>query len=374
MQNRNNNVAPVTLLVGTRKGLFVARSDTAGMGWDVEGPHIAGYEVQAAFLDPRNPKWGYAAADHPVWGKHIYRTTDGGCNWEPLPEVPRHGKDDDDPHSLRMIWSLAPGADSEPDTLYAGIEPPGLFVSRDRGESWQPLEAFNAHATRDRWHPAKGGLAVHSIQVDRRDAKRIYLALSAGGVYRSLDGGVSFEPVNHGLRAPYLPEANAVAGQCVHRLLMHPARPERLYQQSHHGTYRSDDGGEHWQEITAGLPSDFGYALATDPRDPDSLFVIPEESSQFRATVGGRLRVYATRDGGRSWAACTEGLPQRDVFVTILRDGLDCDGNDPCGLYFGTSSGHLFGSRDGGASWDLIAGFLPGILTVKAMAAQETEA
>src|SRR5690554_5959036 len=138
MQNRNNYVAPVTLLVGTRKGLFVARSDTAGMGWDVEGPHIAGYEVQAAFLDPRNPKWGYAAADHPVWGKHIYRTTDGGCNWEPLPEVPRHGKDDDDPHSLRMIWSLAPGADSEPDTLYAGIEPPGLFVSRDRGESWQP--------------------------------------------------------------------------------------------------------------------------------------------------------------------------------------------------------------------------------------------
>lgn len=359
--------APVALLVGTRKGLFIVRPDGARRAWRVEGPHLAGYEIQRAFLDARVAGRGYALAEHPVWGRHVYRTGDGGHTWHPLKEIPRHGRDEG-PDSIRMLWSLAPGAASEPDTIYAGIEPPGLFVSRDAGESWSPVTAFNQHPTRDAWAPAKGGLAVHSIEVDSRDPDRVFVALSAGGVYRTLDGGRGFEAVNSGVRAPYLPEAAPVAGHCVHRILLHPRDPNRLYQQSHCGTYRSDDAGGHWQEITAGLPSDFGYTLASDPADPDSVLVIPERNSQFRATVDGRIRVYRSRDGGRRWTALEDGLPQANAWVTILRDGLDSDGLDPCGFYFGTSSGHLFASTDGGDHWRLVCGFLPGILSVSARA------
>lgn len=363
--------ASVTLLIGTRKGLFVACSDGARDRWQIEGPYLAGYEIQRAFLDARVTGRGYALAEHPVWGKHIYRTDDAGQSWQPLPEIPRHRKDES-PQSIKRLWSLAPGAEAEPDTIYAGIEPPGLFVSRDAGGTWAPLAAFNGHPTRNTWAPAKGGLAVHSIEVDPQNSQRLFVALSAGGVYRSSDGGGSFEPCNEGVRAPYLPEAQPLAGHCVHRILLHPRDPSRLYQQSHTGTYRSDDDGRHWQEITAGLPSDFGYALASNPADPDSVLVIPERSSQFRATVDGRIRVYRSGDGGRHWSALTDGLPQTQAFVTVLRDGMDSDGLAPCGFYFGTSSGHLFASVDGGDHWRLLNGFLPGILSISASAEAST--
>ncbi len=361
----------VTLLAGTRKGLFLVRSDAARERWQVEGPHLAGYEVQRAFLDPRQPGAGYALAEHPVWGKHVYRTADVGRTWAPLREIPRHRRDEG-ADSIRRIWNIAPGADAEPDTLYAGIEPPGLFVSRDRGESWSPLAAFNNHPTRSTWSPAKGGLAVHSIQVDPADGRRLFVALSAGGVYRTLDGGCSFEPINAGVRAPYLPDPHPASGQCVHRILLHPRNRRRLYQQGHCGTYRSDDAGAHWHDISAGLPSEFGYALATDPADADSVLVIPETNSQFRATVDGRIRVYRSRDAGRTWISASKGLPQENAYVTILRDGLDSDGLQPCGFYFGTSSGHLFASTDGGDNWRLLCGFLPGILSVIACATGTT--
>jgi len=355
------------VLVGTRKGLFVARSDSRRHRWTLEGPHLAGYEIQAAFLDPRCPGRGYAAAHHPVWGIHVHRTEDAGHTWQALAEVPRLGNDDS-PDALRMIWCLAPGAAESPHTLYAGIEPTGLFVSHDAGESWRTLPGFNRHPTRERWSPAKGGLALHSVQVDPDEPHRLYAALSAGGVFRSDDAGERWHACNRGVRAPYLPERNPVAGHCVHRLLVHPAGGGRLFQQSHNGTYVSDDHGDHWEEITGALPSDFGYALATDPRDPDRLYTVPEEDSQMRATVDGRLRVFTTDDAGRHWRALQSGLPQENVFVTVRRDGLDSDGLAPLGLYMGTSSGHLFASRDAGTDWHLIAGFLPGILTVRAAA------
>ena len=357
--------AAVQLLIGTRKGLFIAHSDAERQHWTIDGPHMPGYEIQAAFLDPREPTLGYAAAHHPVWGIHIYRTEDGGQHWSPLREVPRH-REDDDASSLTMIWSLAPGAADRPGEILAGVEPPGVFVSTDRGEQWQALVGFNDHADRAQWHPAKGGLAVHSVQVDSHDGNRFYAAMSAGGVYRSDDRGVTWRAHNHGIRAPYLASAEARCGHCVHRLLVHPAQAERCYQQSHHGIYRSDDGAEHWQEISVGLPSDFGYALATDPQDADCIYCVPEESSQFRATAEGRLRVYRSRDGGTTWEALTDGLPQNNVFVTVLRDGLTSDGLDPLGLVLGTSSGHCFASADGGEQWQLIAGYLPGILCLNA--------
>jgi len=355
----------VRLFVGTRKGLFIAESDASRRGWRLEGPHLAGYEVYHALPDPRRQGTVFAAVNHTVWGVHIHASHDGGRNWSLLPAVPAPDSDQG-LGELRAIWYLAAGHSSEPDTLYAGVEPAALFVSRDRGDSWHTVEGLNAHPTRESWQPAKGGLALHSIHVDPRGTGRIYAAVSAGGVYRSDDGGVSWKPVNRGVRADYLPRELPEVGHCVHRLVLHPARPDRLYQQSHCGCYRSDDRGEHWQEITAGLPSDFGYAIATDPADPDTVFVIPEESSHLRTTVGGAITVYRSRNAGHDWQPLTRGLPRENAYVTILREAIDTDDLQPCGVYFGTSSGHLFASRDAGDSWELVTGFLPRILSVRA--------
>jgi photosystem II stability/assembly factor-like uncharacterized protein len=354
----------IVLLIGTRKGLFRATSDTTRREWRIEGPQLAGYEVYHAFLDPRDPSTAYAAVRHIVWGVHVHRSDDGGRNWTLLPSVPYHGLSGADP--LRAIWYLAPGHSSEPETLYAGIEPAALYASRDRGESWSPVDALNEHPTRAHWQPAKGGLALHSIYIDPRDARRIYAAVSAGGVYRSDDGGASWTPANRGVRAEYLPDTQPEVGHCVHRIVLHPAQPDRLYQQSHTGTYRSDDRGDSWIEITDGLPSDFGYAVATDPSDADVVYVIPEESSHVRTTVGGAITLYRSGDAGANWEPLTRGLPQQDAYVTILREAIDTDDLDPCGVYFGTSSGHLFASRDRGDSWEILAGFLPRILSVEA--------
>lgn len=353
----------VALSIGTRKGLFMARSDAERRDWSIDGPLLAGYEIQRAFIDPRDGRTGYAAAHNPIWGVHIYRSEDAGRSWQSLTDVPRHGVDDSG-DNLQTIWGLAPGADTEPDTLYAGIEPPGLFVSRDRGASWQCLDGFHTHPTSHLWHPAKGGCAVHSLMVDPANPQHLFVALAAGGVYRSRDGGETWQPCNAGIRAPYLPGHAPIAGHNDHTLRRHPHG--RLYRQSHTGTWRSDDDGDSWQEITAGLPSDFGYAMGLDPRSADTLFVIPEDSSQFRATVDGRLRVYRTEDGGASWQALRSGLPQSHCYVTILRDGLDTDGLAPLGVYFGTSSGQVYVSTDGGEQWASLPCTLPPILSVNA--------
>jgi hypothetical protein len=350
----------ILLLIGTKRGLFLARSDAERAHWTLSPPMLAGHEVYHAFIDPRDGHTGWAATDHAVWGAHVYRSDDAGTNWKLLEAAPHHG----DARGLKAIWFLAPGPATEPDTIYAGIEPAGLFVSRDRGASWHGVEALNLHSTRTAWQPAGGGLALHSVMVDPREPERLYCAISAGGVYRSDDGGAAWLPRNVGTRADFLPQKQPEIGQCVHKLLLHPGMPDRLYQQNHCGTYRSDDRGDSWTEITAGLPSDFGYALALDGRDPDTVYVIPEESSHMRATIDGRLRVYRSRDGGGSWQSLENGLPQEHAYVQVLRDGFAADGLQPTGLYFGTSSGHLFASRDGGDSWQLVAGFLPKILSV----------
>ncbi|MFW5947497.1 MAG: WD40/YVTN/BNR-like repeat-containing protein, partial [Gemmatimonadota bacterium] len=289
----------VTLFVGTRRGLFVATSADR-RDWDLEGPFLEGREVYYAFRDPRTGR-AWAATSHRVWGAHVHTSVDGR-DWELLDAAPHHADD----RGLAAIWYLAPGPPDEPDTLWAGIEPAGLFISRDAGGSWAPT-SLNEHPTRDTWQPAGGGLALGGIQHDPSDPARIYCSLSAGGVYRSDDGGDSWAPVNEGVRAGFQPRRFPESGQCVHKLRLHPARPERLYQQNHCGVYRSDDRGDHWTEITDGLPSDFGYALALDPADPDVAYVIPEESSHMRATVDGRLRVYRTGDAGASWTALTRG-------------------------------------------------------------------
>jgi hypothetical protein len=348
----------VTLLVGTRRGLFLARSRDR-VRFHMDGPHLEGREVYHAIRDPRSGVL-WAATDHKVWGAHVHRSDDDGHSWHVLEAAPHHHEDP----GLKAIWFLAPGPPDEPDTLWAGIEPAGLFVTRDAGRSWEGVDSLNQHPTRDTWQPAGGGLALGGIQHDPGEPRRIYCSLSAGGVYRSDDAGRSWRPANAGVRADFLPRRYPEAGQCVHKLRLHAARPERLYQQNHCGVYRSDDRAETWLEITDGLPSDFGYALGLDPHDPDTAFVIPEQSSHMRTTCDGRLRVYRTTDAGATWQPLTTGLPQQHAYVSVLRDAMDNDTLDPVGLYFGTSTGHLFASADRGDSWTLVAGFLPKILAV----------
>lgn len=360
----------VILLIGTRRGLFIATSDDSRRTWQISPPQLSGREVYHAIVDPRDGRTIWAATTHAVWGTHVHRSVDLGATWELLEAAPHYP----DERGLKAIWFLAVGHAAQPARLYAGIEPAGLFFSDDAGTSWQGVSALNEHETNDTWEPAGGGLALHAIQHDPRDPQRIYCALSAGGVYRSDDGGATWTPKNRGTRADFLPDRYPATGQCVHKLIVHPARPDRLYQQSHCGVYRSDDRGDSWSEITGGLPSDFGYALATDPRDADVLFTIPEESSHMRATVDGRLRVYRTRDAGATWQPLTDGLPQEHAYVSILRDAMTNDALDPVGVYFGTSSGQVFASADGGEHWHMVAGFLPKILSVTAAAVRRSAA
>ncbi|MGD8734474.1 MAG: hypothetical protein PVI08_08295 [Gammaproteobacteria bacterium] len=360
--------ADIRLLVGTKKGLFRLHGDAGMSRWSMDGPHIEGYEVIHTAAHPARPGTFYAAVTHPVWGAHIYASRDGGGTWASLAGVPRH-EDARYGTDLKSIWYLAHTPDGR--RMYAGIDPAGLFFSDDEGETWQPADGLNDHPTNVSWEPSRGIFAVHSIHIDPADPTRVWAAISAGGVYRSEDGGQSWRPANTGVRAENLPNRFPETGHNVHRLVMHPRQSSRLYRQCYNGTYRSDDGGDTWTEITAGLPSDFGYALVTDPADPDTVFQIPESSSHLRAPVDGRLRVFQSRDAGATWASVSPVLPQEHVYVTVLREAMDADDRAPCGLYFGTSGGHLFAASEAGAEWRMIAGFLPRILSVKAHSISE---
>jgi photosystem II stability/assembly factor-like uncharacterized protein len=355
----------VKLLVGTDKGLFLLRSRGPDAGWTMEGPHMPGHSLLCVAQTPGRPDELLASARHNVWGAHLYRSSDGGTSWNSLDHVPHHppGRHD---NSLNAVWGLAWTPDGT--RLFAGIDPAGLFVSDDRGASWRDVVSLNEHPTRSAWEPSRGIFAVHSICIDRAAPDHMIVAISAGGAYRSDDGGVSWTPANRGVRAENFPERYVEVGHNVHRIVMH-AGSGRLYRQCYNGSYRSDDGGREWTEITAGLPSDFGYAIACDPNDADTVFQIPESSADLRTTVDARLRVYRSGDGGASWASASAGLPQEHVYATVLREAMDTDAFAPCGAYFGTSTGHLFASRDRGDSWKLIASFLPRIQCVKALAA-----
>ena len=356
------------LLVGTEKGLFRVRAGATGGAARIDGPHLAGLRVQNLVAAPGQPRRLLAAVDHPVWGSHIHASDDLGRHWASLDATPRHpqGRHRE---ALKAIWHLAWSPDGR--RLYAGIDPAGLFVSEDGGASWADVPALNEHATRGAWEPSRGLFAMHSICVDPGDPAHLVVGVSAGGVYRSVDGGASWQPANAGVRAENLPERYPVAGHNVHRVVMHPADGRRLYRQCYSGTYRSDDGGASWSEITAGLPSDFGYAIACDPAAPDVVLQIPESSSHLRTTVDGRLRVYRSEDGGRSWRSASAGLPQQHAYVTVLRDAMNANPAAADEFAFGTSSGHVFLTRDGGAHWELLAEFLPRVLSVHFAVAEE---
>ncbi|HMI99999.1 MAG TPA: hypothetical protein VK488_09220 [Gaiellaceae bacterium] len=347
----------LAVLVGTRKGLFVLRGDEDRRQWTVEEPLLTGWDVFHAITHDGAV---YAAANNFVYGATVQRSTDFGKTWERSEGL---GLPEESGLTLEKTWHVEPGADG---TLWLGAAPGVLFRSEDKGTSWQPVESLNAHPTRERWNPGAGGMCTHSIQIDSKNDQTIYIAISAAGVFRSDDGGETWVPKNKGTAADFIPDDPfPEVGQCVHKLLVHPAQPERLWQQNHCGVYRSDDRGENWERLEGnGLPSGFGFPLALDPRDPEVALVIPEVGAENRVTPDGRLGVYKTTDGGKSWELSSNGLPE-PAWGAVMREGMSFDRLDPSGVYFGTQSGSVFVSPDGGGEWIEAASQLPTILSVE---------
>jgi photosystem II stability/assembly factor-like uncharacterized protein len=357
----------VLLLVGTMKGAFLFRSNGARRTWDVAGPYFPGHAVYAMAYDARAGRrrlWASANSMH--WGADLRTSDDFGATWT-QPAQANVKFPSDAGLSLANIWQIRVGPNEQPNVLWCGVEPASLFASHDAGETWELVRGLHDHPHRPRWEPGGGGLCLHTILPDPADPRRMIVAISTGGVYRTDDGGKSWRARNSGVRADFLPDKHPEFGQCVHKVVQHPKRPRTLYLQNHWGLYRSDDGGDSWQDIAEGVPSDFGFPMVVHPHDPDVVYIVPLESDGFRATPGGRLAVYRTRDGGGSWEPLTKGLPQKQAYETILRDGMAADALDPAGIYFGTRSGKLFGSPSGGAAWSLLADGLPPIVCVKAV-------
>ncbi|HYC62865.1 MAG TPA: exo-alpha-sialidase [Thermoanaerobaculia bacterium] len=357
----------VLLLVGTMKGAFVLRSSKARGGkWDVGGPYFAGSAVYAMAYDGRAGRHRIWAAPNSMhWGGLLRWSDDFGETWT-NPEEANVKFPEGTGAALKQIWQIAPGLDSEPDTLYCGVEPAALFVTRDAGESWSLVEGLWNHPQRPRWEPGGGGLCLHTILVDPENAKRVRIAVSTGGMYVTEDGGATWRPSNKGVRAQFLPDKYPEFGQCVHKVVQSKRNPDRMFLQNHWGLYRSDDRGESWNDVANGVPSDFGFAMAAHPRDADTAWIVPLESDEFRCTPEGKLRAYVTRNAGAKWEAQSKGLPQKGAFETVLRDAMAVDSLDPAGVYFGTRNGKLFGSADEGKKWSVIADGLPAIVSVKA--------
>jgi len=355
------------LLVGTMKGAFVLKSDRSRTNWEVGGPYFPGRAIYAMNYDGRdgrNKLW--AAVNSSFWGSYLSASNDFGKTWTE-PETYGVKFPDDTETSLKQIWQIVPGNHDEPNTLYCGVEPAALFRSDDAGETWSLVKGLHDHPHRPQWQPGGGGLCLHTILPDPKNKERMHIAISTGGVYRTDDGGKSWAARNVGVRAQFLPEGQRYPefGQCVHKIVNHPSNPQRLFLQNHWGLYRSDDGGDNWTDIANGVPSDFGFALEIDHNNPNTAYIIPLESDEFRCTPEAKLRVYKTSNAGDSWEPLTNGLPQENAFETVLRDGMSGDEQQPMGLYFGTRNGKLFGSNDAGKSWFTIEEGLPQIVCVK---------
>jgi len=354
------------VLVGTVKGLFVLRSNAARKRWDIGGPYSVGSPVYTAAFDSRqgrNRLWW--AQQSFRWGTSLLSSDDFGKT-ATAPETYPIKFPADAGWTLKNIWQICLGGDDQPDLMYCGVEPSALFESRDAGKTWSLVKGLFDHPHRAKWTPGGGGQCLHTILPHAVDPKRMIVAMSTGGCYRTDDGGANWQARNEGVRAEFLPEKYPEFGQCVHKIGVNRAEPDRLYLQNHWGLYRSDDFGNSWRDIAKGVPSDFGFCLVVHPHDPDKAYIVPIESDEYRCTPEGKLRVYRTRNGGGSWEPLTRGLPQKNALETVLRDALAADTLDPAGIYFGTRSGKVYGSNDEGNSWQLIHEGLPPVVCVKA--------
>ncbi|TAN33908.1 exo-alpha-sialidase [bacterium] len=363
----------VRLLVGTRKGAFVLTSDASRKRWEVDGPHFAGWEIYHVKGSPANPERLYASQSSGWFGQVLQRSNDGGKSWEAVGNqfsydgTPgKHTWYDGSPHpwEFKRVWHLEPSL-SDPETVYAGVEDAALFKSSDGAQTWSELPGLRTHQTAPGWAPGAGGLCLHTIVIDPSNAERMFIAISSSGVFRTDDAGQSWRPANRGLRSNYIPDPDAEVGHCVHRIAMHPSRPNVLFMQKHWDVMRTDDAGESWREISGDLPSDFGFVIDVHANEPDTIYVIPIKSDSQHFVPDGKLRVYRSRTGGDEWQALTNGLPQKDCYVNVLREAMAVDSLDPCGVYFGTSGGQVYASANAGDTWAPIVRDLPAVLSVE---------
>lgn len=351
------------LYVGTRKGAFIAESEDRRR-WRLRGPFFRGYPTFDIELDPRDGRTIYAAVNSEHWGPMVHRSRDGGRSWKRASSPPHFAPEDK--LSVERIWQVAPGPPDEPEQVYAGVDPAGLFRSDDGGATWSAVEGLNRHRTRSRWQPGGGGLCLHTILPHPKDPREVTVGISAGGIFTTRDAGENWVPEGQGIRADFLPSKFPEVGHCPHKIARDARQPARLFQQHHNRVYKREDGEARWKDINRGLPTRYGFALATHGTEGNTAYVIPLAEDRFRSVPDGRVIVYRTRDGGRRWSPLRRGLPQKAAYLSVYRDGLATDAEDPGGVYFGTSTGQLFGSRDDGESWQLIAQWLPPILSVSA--------
>jgi BNR/Asp-box repeat len=363
----------VRVLVGTKKGAFILESDARRKHWNVSGPHFGGWEIYHMKGSPVDPNRIYASQSGGWFGQIVQRSDDGGKTWEPVGneftyagETGTHQWYDGTPHpwEFKRVWHFEPSL-TDPDTVYAGVEDAALFRTTDGGKTWHELPALRQHATGNRWQPGAGGMGLHTIILDPTRPKRITIAISAAGAFRSDDGGDTWKPVNKGLTSKYIPDANADVGFCVHHLAMNPLKPDTLYMQLHWNVNRSDDGGDTWHLISGNLPTDFGFPVEVHAHDPETVYVVPIKSDSEHYPPEGKLRVYRSKTGGTEWEALTNGLPQENCFVNVLRDAMAVDRLESCGVYFGTTGGQVYMSPDGGDHWSAIVHDLPAVYSVE---------
>jgi photosystem II stability/assembly factor-like uncharacterized protein len=363
----------VRVLVGTRKGAFILASDAKREKWEVSEPHFAGWEIYHVKGSPADPNRLYASQCSGWFGQMIQRSNDGGKTWEPVGNkfvyegVPgTHQWYDGTPHpwEFKRVWHLEPSL-TDPDTAYAGVEDAAIFRTSDGGQNWQELAGLRGHGSGPKWAPGAGGMGLHTILLDRAHPGRISIAISAAGVFRSDDAGATWQPKNRGLQSQHIPDPTAEVGHCVHRIAMHPLRPDVLFMQKHWDVMRSDDAGESWREVSGNLPTDFGFPIEVHAHEPETIYVVPIKSDSEHFPPEGKLRVYRSRSGGNEWEALSQGLPQRDCYVNVLRDAMAVDSLDSCGVYFGTTGGQVYASRDAGESWTAIVRDLPAVLSVE---------
>jgi len=384
------------VLVGTKKGAFILTADGKRQNWEVSGPHFAGWEMYHLKGSPVNPDRIYASQTSGWFGQIIQRSDDGGKTWfqpgtppgeqtgpggAPKGESnkfvydasPETGKPltthqwydgTQHPWEFKRVWHLEPSL-TDADTVYAGVEDAALFVSRDGGKNWKEMPGLRGHGTGPKWAPGAGGMGLHTILLDPKNHNRMYIAISAAGAFRTDDGGKTWKPINKGLHSTYMPDPDAEVGHCVHRIALHPSRPDVLFMQKHWDVLRSDNAGDQWREVSGNLPTDFGFVIDVHAHEPETIYVVPIKSDGEHFPIEGKLRVYRSRTGGNDWEALTKGLPQKDCYVNVLRDAMAVDRFDPCGVYFGTTGGQVYASADGGDSWAPIVRDLPAVFSVE---------
>ncbi len=384
-------MSKVRVLVGTKKGAFICTADGKRQNWEITGPHFAGWEIYHLKGSAADPNRIYASQSSGWFGQLIQRSDDGGKTWNPpgtkLEDLmgpdgfPKPGASNmfayegdvsthmwydgtQHPWEFKRVWHIEPSL-SDPDTAYAGVEDAGIFKTTDGGRTWKEMAGLR-QVKGNLWQPGAGGMAVHTIILDPKNPQRIYIAISAAGAFRSEDGGKTWKPINKGLKSQFeLPDPDADVGHCVHRIALHPSRPDVLFMQKHWDVMRSDNSGELWTEVSGNLPTDFGFPIDVHAHEPETIYVVPITSDSLHYPPDGKLRVYRSKTGGNEWEALTKGLPQKDCYVNVFRDAMAVDSLDDCGIYFGTTGGQVYCSPDGGNNWKAIAEHLPPVLSVE---------